>query len=89
METSTQSLHVGSVLILKGEAPAPAALRDHIVAAVTRVPPLGRRAMRMPLDLGRPIWVDAPESTSPIACTTRGCPSRVTSSSCALWWATS
>jgi diacylglycerol O-acyltransferase len=61
METSTQSLHVGSVLILEGEAPDPAAFRDHIVAAVTRVPPLGRRAMRMPLDLGRPIWVDAPE----------------------------
>jgi diacylglycerol O-acyltransferase len=61
METSTQSLHVGSVLILKGEAPAPAALRDHIVAAVTTVPPLRRRAMRMPLDLGRPIWVDAPD----------------------------
>ncbi|WP_404390176.1 wax ester/triacylglycerol synthase family O-acyltransferase [Humibacillus xanthopallidus] len=61
METSTQSLHVGSVLILEGRPPDPAAFRDHVVGAVARVPVLGRRAMRMPLDLGRPVWVDAPE----------------------------
>ena len=62
METSTQSLHVGSVLVFEGPAPDPAAFRDHVVAATTAVPCLGRRAMPMPLDLGRPIWVDAPGS---------------------------
>jgi diacylglycerol O-acyltransferase len=61
METSIQSLHVGSVLILEGQEPDPGVFRDHVVAAVARVPLLGRRAMRMPLDLGRPIWVDAPD----------------------------
>ncbi|WP_185748944.1 wax ester/triacylglycerol synthase domain-containing protein [Humibacillus xanthopallidus] len=62
METSTQSLHVGSVLVFEGPAPDPAAFRDHVIAAVAAVPCLGRRAMPMPLDLGRPIWVDAPDS---------------------------
>jgi diacylglycerol O-acyltransferase len=62
METSTQSLHVGSVLVFEGPAPDPTAFRDHVVAAVAAVPCLGRRAMPMPLDLGRPIWVDAPDS---------------------------
>ncbi|HET8988465.1 MAG TPA: wax ester/triacylglycerol synthase family O-acyltransferase [Humibacillus sp.] len=61
METSIQSLHVGSVLILEGRAPEPTVFREHVVAAVSRVPMLGRRAVRMPLDLGRPIWVDAPD----------------------------
>lgn len=59
METDTQSLHVGSVLVLEGPAPDPALFRDHVVARVAAVPVLHRRVMRMPLDLGRPIWVDA------------------------------
>jgi diacylglycerol O-acyltransferase len=62
METSTQSLHVGSVLVFEGPAPDPATFRDHVIDAVAAVPCLGRRAMPMPLDLGRPIWVDAPDN---------------------------
>ncbi|TQN44541.1 diacylglycerol O-acyltransferase [Humibacillus xanthopallidus] len=62
METSIQSLHVGSVLVLEGVPPDPGAFRDHVAAAVAQVPCLGWRAMPIPLDLGRPLWVDAPES---------------------------
>lgn len=59
METDAQSLHVGSVLVVEGPAPDPALFRDHVVARLAGVPILRRRVLRMPLDLGRPIWVDA------------------------------
>ena len=59
METDTQSLHVGSVLVLDGPAPDPTLFREHVAARVAAVPILRRRVRRMPLDLGRPIWVDA------------------------------
>jgi diacylglycerol O-acyltransferase len=59
METDTQSLHVGSVLILEGPAPDPVLFRQHVVARLANVPIHRRRILRMPLDLGRPIWVDA------------------------------
>lgn len=59
METSTQSLHIGSVLVLDGPAPDPDLFREHVVARLAAVPILRRRVRTMPLDLGRPIWVDA------------------------------
>ena len=59
METDTQSLHVGSVLVLDGPAPDPALFREHVAARLAAVPILRRRVRSMPLDLGRPIWVDA------------------------------
>ncbi len=59
METDTQSLHVGSVLVLEGPAPDPALFRAHVVARLAAVPVHRRRVWRMPLDLGRPVWVDA------------------------------
>ena len=90
METSTQSLHVGSVLILKGEAPTPAALpRPHRrrgdESAASRTAGDAHAARPGPADLGgrtrgRPRRSRAPHATAA---------SRVTSSSCALWWATS
>jgi diacylglycerol O-acyltransferase len=59
METDVQSLYVGSVLVIEGPAPDPAMFREHVVARLAGVPSLRRRVLRMPLDLGWPIWVDA------------------------------
>jgi diacylglycerol O-acyltransferase len=59
METDVQSLYVGSVLVIEGPAPDPAMFREHVVARLAGVPILRRRVLRMPLDLGWPIWVDA------------------------------
>jgi len=59
METEAQSLHVGSLLILEGPAPTPAEFRQHVLTRLAEVPMHRRRVLRMPLDLGRPIWVDA------------------------------
>lgn len=61
METETQSLHIGSVLILEGPAPDPAVFRDHVMTRLAGLPFHRKRVLRMPLDLGRPIWVDAPD----------------------------
>lgn len=58
METAAQSLHVGSVLVLEGPSPEAGQFRDQVVARLSLVPVARGRLMRMPLGLGRPIWVD-------------------------------
>jgi diacylglycerol O-acyltransferase len=59
LETETQSLHVGSVLILEGPAPRPEQFSSLVAQRVAAVPILHRRVVRMPLELGRPVWADA------------------------------
>ncbi len=59
METDVQPLHVGSLLIFEGPAPDHHELCDLIAARLAPAPWHRRRAQRMPLDLGRPIWVDS------------------------------
>ena len=59
METDVQPLHVGSLLIFEGPAPDPHELCDQIATRLAPAPWHRRRAQRMPLDLGRPIWVDS------------------------------
>jgi diacylglycerol O-acyltransferase len=59
METATQALHIGSVLVLEGPPPAPEEFRDHVTAQLATVAVARRRVLRMPLELGRPIWVES------------------------------
>ncbi len=59
METDVQPLHVGSLLIFEGPAPDHHELCDRIATRLAPAPWHRRRAQRMPLDLGRPIWVDS------------------------------
>ena len=59
METDVQPLHVGSVLIFEGPAPDHHELCEQIATRLAPAPWHHRRAQRMPLDLGRPIWVDS------------------------------
>jgi diacylglycerol O-acyltransferase len=59
METDVQPLHVGSLLIFEGPAPDHHELREQIAARLDPALWPRRRAQRMPLDLGRPIWVDS------------------------------
>ena len=59
METATQSLHIGSVLVLEGPPPPPEVFRDHVAAQLATVAVARRRVLRMPLELGRPIWVES------------------------------
>jgi diacylglycerol O-acyltransferase / wax synthase len=59
METDVQPLHVGSVLIFEGPAPDHHEFCERIAGRLAPAPWHRRRAQRMPLDLGRPIWVDS------------------------------
>jgi diacylglycerol O-acyltransferase len=59
METATQALHIGSVLVLEGPPPAPEEFRDHVTAQLATMAVARRRVLRMPLELGRPIWVES------------------------------
>ncbi len=63
METDVQPLHVGSVLIFEGPAPGHRELCERIATRLAPVPWHRRRVQRMPLDLGRPIWVDSEHFT--------------------------
>ncbi|MGN8244585.1 wax ester/triacylglycerol synthase family O-acyltransferase [Cellulomonas soli] len=58
MESDVQALHVGSVLLLEGPAPAPGELLAHVRERLPAVLRHRRRVMPMPGDLGRPLWVD-------------------------------
>ena len=59
METDVQPLHVGSLLIFEGPTPDHHDLCEQIATRLAPAPWHRRRAQRMPLDLGRPIWVDS------------------------------
>jgi diacylglycerol O-acyltransferase len=63
METDVQPLHVGSLLIFEGPAPDHHELCDRIATRLAPAPWHRRRPQRMPLDLGRPIWVDSEDDT--------------------------
>ena len=63
METDVQPLHVGSLLIFEGPAPDHRELCERIATRLAPAPWHRRRAQRMPLDLGRPIWVDSEHFT--------------------------
>ena len=60
VETDTQQMHVGSLLVFEGPVPDYDELRDHLESCFDSVPRYRQRIQRMPLDLARPIWVDDP-----------------------------
>ena len=60
LERDVQQLHVGSALLFDGPAPAYDELCDVIEAKLLLVPRYRQRVRRVPLELGRPVWVDDP-----------------------------
>jgi WS/DGAT/MGAT family acyltransferase len=68
LEDDGAPIHVGSVGIFEGAPPLDRRgrlriedLRARIAGRLDRVPRLRQRVARVPLDLGRPVWVDAPD----------------------------
>ncbi|MEJ7797806.1 MAG: wax ester/triacylglycerol synthase family O-acyltransferase [Solirubrobacteraceae bacterium] len=53
-------LHVASVTIFDGPAPSWDELREHVQARLHLVPRFRRRLAEVPLEQGRPVWVDDP-----------------------------
>src|SRR5438105_4120634 len=57
---STAHMHVASVMVFDGEAPAPSELVDHVVGRLHLVPRYRQRLSFVPFDQGRPVWSDDP-----------------------------
>ncbi|HEX6235516.1 MAG TPA: wax ester/triacylglycerol synthase family O-acyltransferase [Jiangellaceae bacterium] len=58
LEHGNAHLHIGSALIFEGPAPALRELRAAFEALLDRVPRYRQRVQQVPLQLGRPVWVD-------------------------------
>ncbi|MGI8729618.1 MAG: WS/DGAT/MGAT family O-acyltransferase [Solirubrobacteraceae bacterium] len=59
-EKAGARLHVASVTIFDGPAPSWDELREHVEARLHLVPRFRQRLAEVPLDQGRPVWVDDP-----------------------------
>ena len=60
LEREVQQLHVGSALIFEGPAPSLAQLSAAIESRLDLIPRYRQRVLRVPLELGRPVWADYP-----------------------------
>lgn len=58
LERGNNHLHIGSALIFEGPAPALGELCAAFEALFDRVPRYRQRVQQVPLQLGRPVWVD-------------------------------
>src|SRR5207253_7940897 len=57
---STAHMHVASVMVFEGTAPAPQELVDQVMSRLHLVPRYRQRLAFVPLDQGRPVWADDP-----------------------------
>ncbi len=57
---STAHMHVASVMVFAGQAPAYPALVEHVLGRLHLVPRYRQRLAFVPLGQGRPVWTDDP-----------------------------
>jgi diacylglycerol O-acyltransferase len=60
MERAGAHMHVASTIIFEGPAPRHEEFRDHIASRLHLVPRFRQKLRFVPLDQGRPVWVDDP-----------------------------
>ena len=60
LERSGAHMHVASTSIFEGPAPTHEEFRDHIASRLHLVPRFRQKLRFVPLDQGRPVWVDDP-----------------------------
>ena len=60
LERAGAHMHVASVSIFEGPAPTHQEFRDHIASRLHLVPRFRQKLRFVPLDQGRPVWVDDP-----------------------------
>ncbi len=58
MESDVSRMHSVTLTIFAGPAPAVGELEGHVAARVPLVPHFRHRVVEVPLDLGRPMWVE-------------------------------
>ena len=59
-DNSTAHMHVASVMVFEGTAPSAQELVDHVLSRLHLVPRYRQRLAYVPLQQGRPLWVDDP-----------------------------
>jgi WS/DGAT/MGAT family acyltransferase len=59
-ENATTPLHIASLSVFEGPAPSYGEVVRAVVSRFAPVPRYRQRVRRVPLDLGRPVWVDDP-----------------------------
>jgi WS/DGAT/MGAT family acyltransferase len=59
-DNSTAHMHVASVMVFEGTAPSAQELVDHVLSRLHLVPRYRQRLAYVPLQQGRPVWVDDP-----------------------------
>lgn len=60
LEKAGARMHIASVTIFEGPTPAYDELREHLEARLHLVPRFRQRLAEVPLEQGRPVWVDDP-----------------------------
>ena len=60
IEREFQQLHVGSILLFEGPAPTLGELMGSIESRLDLIARYRQRVLRVPLELGRPVWADDP-----------------------------
>ena len=60
IEDATHPMHIGGVSIFEGPAPAFQAMAQMVAGKLPLVPRYRQRVRFVPLELGRPVWVDDP-----------------------------
>ncbi len=60
MERAGAHMHVASTIVFEGPAPSHEQFRDHIGSRLHLVPRFRQKLRWVPLDQGRPVWVDDP-----------------------------
>jgi WS/DGAT/MGAT family acyltransferase len=59
-ENETTPLQIASVSVFEGPAPTYGEFMRAVVSRLVRLPRFRQRVRRVPLDLGRPVWIDDP-----------------------------
>jgi diacylglycerol O-acyltransferase / wax synthase len=60
MERAGAHMHVASTIVFEGSPPAHSEFRDHIESRLHLVPRFRQKLRSVPLNQGRPVWVDDP-----------------------------
>jgi diacylglycerol O-acyltransferase / wax synthase len=60
MERAGAHMHVASTIVFEGSPPSHEEFRDHIASRLHLVPRFRQKLRFVPLDQGRPVWVDDP-----------------------------
>lgn len=60
LEDGTTHMHIAGMCVFEGEPPTEQQVVDLVASKLHRIPRYRQRVRRVPLELGRPVWVDDP-----------------------------